>query len=96
MIDKEWTHRGLACCVRHNPALGGIPLGYVAVPDGHPLRRDGIDLDAYLDTHGGVTFAGFLWDDPQHRWWVGFDMGHMWLDLLHRQRRWVHEPPHRL
>lgn len=62
MIDKEWMHRGLACCVRHNPALGGIPLGYVAVPDGHPLRRDGIDLDAYLDSHGGVTFAGFLWE----------------------------------
>lgn len=79
MIDKEWMHRGLACCVRHNPALGGIPLGYVAVPDGHPLRRDGIDLDACLDSHGGVTFAGFLWDDPHHRWWVGFDMGHLWL-----------------
>lgn len=48
-------------------------------PDGHPLRRDGIDLDACLDSHGGVTFAGFLWDDPHHRWWVGFDMGHLWL-----------------
>lgn len=40
MIDKEWMHRGLACCVRHNPALGGIPLGYVAVPDGHPEVGD--------------------------------------------------------
>lgn len=54
MIDEERMRRGLACCVRRNPALGGIPLGYVAVPDGHPLRRDGIDLDAYRRPHREV------------------------------------------
>lgn len=79
MIDVEWEHAGLDCCMRHNPHLGNIPLGYVAVPDGHPLRREGLDLDACLDSHGGITHAGELPDDQQRRWWVGFDMGHLWL-----------------
>lgn len=93
---------GLPCLiVRNSP---GALCGYVGVPEGHKFYGldyekcrlkdlpDGeYDADAYVDVHGGLTFAGFCqkWDDEGHGvchtvdegendkvWWLGFDCAH--------------------
>jgi len=81
-IIKEWEHAGMTCALRHGAF--DAPCGYVAVPEGHPLHgvqpksfREFIDSPLHsIDVHGGVTFHRTMRNDPEQRWWVGFDMAH--------------------
>lgn len=84
---KVWESHGLACQVRANGI--GYNCGYVHLPPTHPWFRKKYSeclvagceaewhydctLASHIDVHGGVTFAGEMWDGE---WWVGFDCAH--------------------
>ena len=75
-VDEE---TGYECYIRRNNMVGGILLGYVVLPEGHPLYDvDTLDANEILDVHGGITCHGkFPWleDDKMY---IGFDYGHVW------------------
>ena len=84
----KWTAHGLTCSVRENGM--GYLCGYVAVPKDHPWHGKGYGqcteaepcdesycdhrIEHIVDVHGGVTFAGAMYDDI---WWIGFDCAHL-------------------
>lgn len=83
MIERMWEHAGMTCALRYGAF--DAPCGYVIVPEGHPLH--GVrcwDIADEPDVHGGITFAGYLGEDPSLGWAVGFDMAHA-CDVEYRQ-----------
>jgi hypothetical protein len=93
---EEWRdgHTGLPCLARRN--FCGVWCGYVAVSPGHPWHgREYDEIDASV--HGGLTFAAPcdpdesepdrichvpLPGEPDDVWWLGFDCGHVTIDLV--------------
>lgn len=77
MILKEWTHAGMTCALRHGAF--DAPCGYVAIPDGHPIRRiDRREVYGAFSVHGGISYYNPIRSDPRNRLWIGFDMAHAW------------------
>ena len=69
----EWRAHGFVCLVRRSP-MGNL-CGYVGVPPEHPWHGKSFeDIEAFA--HGSLTYAGPRADEPEHRYWVGFDAGH--------------------
>lgn len=106
---------GLPCLIVRGPS--GALCGYVGVPEGHPCfekeydsakavtRLDADDDSAYIDVHGGLTFAGFCQEtddeskhichvpgpgEPARVWWLGFDCAHSG-DLMPKHLKWERE-----
>lgn len=66
-----WSHCGVRCEVA--PGFMGVPCGYVALPDGHPLSlASAARVERSFHVHGGVTYVGEKGPGRE----VGFDMGH--------------------
>lgn len=101
---KQWPDAatGLPCLIVRGPH--GALCGYVGVPAGHPwhgvdyddcklkaVPEGEYDPDAYVDVHGGLTFASGCGHgenpaegichvpgvgEPDNVWWLGFDCAH--------------------
>lgn len=72
---KTWEHAGMTCAMQRGRM--GIPCGYVALPEGHPLH--GVkyqNMDEWPNVHGGVTWTDVHSGCPELGWLIGFDMGH--------------------
>jgi len=80
----EWQHEpdemlwkdeitGLPCAIRRSDSIG-VLCGYVGVPKNHPYYHAYSSICVGLSVHGGITFAGNLYDDYDI-WWIGFDCG---------------------
>lgn len=90
---------GLPCLIVRGPH--GALCGYVGVPNGHrwhgvdydnckkfDVPEGEFDADAYIDVHGGLTYASFCSEnkhgichlpgagEPDDVWWLGFDCAH--------------------
>lgn len=71
-LDWHDEATGLRCMMLRG-GFHGAWCGYVALPEGHPLR--GVDRDKVPATvHGGVTCASDL--RQRDAWWIGFDASH--------------------
>lgn len=61
---------------RANINIGVFALLFAASSD-QAVRDAGIyRVDALLDCHGGLTFAGDKWPEDNGLWWFGFDCSH--------------------
>lgn len=82
---KEWHAHGLRCLIRRHLTLGHL-LGYVAIPESHPLYgiTDIYKRNIDLISHGGITYSGPGNEEICHTkrseqsplWWFGFDCCH--------------------
>jgi hypothetical protein len=83
-IESEFMHRNLDCKVVFHPL--GFRCGYVGVPKTHKLYNlacsDEVPVGAttkyiyeILEVHGGITYAGSMFDDAN--WYFGFDCDHV-------------------
>ena len=71
-IVRFWQERGYFCRImRSTVSL----TAYIGVPSWHMYYDKKYD-DVSIDCHGGLTFAGKFNDDPEDRWWLGWDYGH--------------------
>jgi hypothetical protein len=81
----EWRSQGFVCLVHRNMPMG-FWCGYVGVEPGHPWHgRSYSDLEDTVDVHGCLTYSdacsGHICHvpepgEPEHLWWLGFDLGH--------------------
>jgi len=75
-IEKEWiTQAGLRAATGMN-WFTGTRLGYVAVPEDHPLHGIGLDAVTDVHCHGGLTFSGRRKSLFGDLWCFGFDCNH--------------------
>lgn len=80
MNDQPWKTEpdqldlvlnGFRCEIKRSPTSGAL-LGYIDLPEGHPLfmhEYDGVEVPI----HGGWTFSAM---HPSGAWRIGFDCSH--------------------
>lgn len=82
----SFEYKGIECrigrafvwegCNGDHLSMGNLN-GYVQLPYNHPwIGKEGFDVPS--DVHGGITFSGKIFFDPQEKeeWGIGFDCAH--------------------
>jgi len=79
----EFEHNKAQCLIRRvycpegengEFIFGGHLCGYVLLPENHPFRNKGMDVESQV--HQGITFNGYFLNDLEN-YYIGFDCGHM-------------------